>query len=179
MKRKTPPDPDREELWDAIKNNNLGKYTPKQIEKGMLQKDLCEENLYHWAAKKRTLQNIPPEFLTKENLLLPNNDGWTCLHLAALWGCLDKIPKELLTKDHLLQESRQGYNCLHFAAWRGHLTQIPPLPHQTLLELKAHFESKHSSKDKDNILDFLHKQLQNIRKAELVKSIQHCDHPNL
>jgi hypothetical protein len=117
MKRKTPPDPDREELWDAIKNNNLGKYTPKQIEKGMLQKDLCEENLYHWAAKKRTLQNIPPEFLTKENLLLPNNDGWTCLHLAALWGCLDKIPKELLTKDHLLQESRQGYNSLHFAAW--------------------------------------------------------------
>jgi ankyrin repeat protein len=118
------PIPDREELWEAIENNDLKKYTLKQIEQGMLQ-EKGGWNLYHKAARNGHLDQIPKELLTAENLLQPNNSGWTCLHIAAERGHLGQVPKELLTAENLLQPNTSNENCLHFAARNGHLDQIP------------------------------------------------------
>jgi ankyrin repeat protein len=119
------PIPDREELWEAIKKGDLEKYTLKQIEQGMLQKDEHERTLYHWAAANGHLGQIPKELLTEENLLKPDNDRGTCLHIAARNGHLDKIPKELLTAENLLQANENGWTCLHLAARNGHLDKLP------------------------------------------------------
>jgi hypothetical protein len=118
------PIPDREELWEAIKNKDLKKYTPRQIEQGMLQ-EKGEWNLYHKASQKGHLDQIPKELLTAENLLKTDTSGWTCLQIAAREGHLDKIPKELLTAENLLQPNTSGWTCLQIAARNGHLDQIP------------------------------------------------------
>jgi hypothetical protein len=117
------PIPDREELWESIKNNNLKKYTPKQIEHGMLQK-LEGKNLYTLAAEKGHLDKIPKELLTQENLAKPDGYNLTCLHWAAVTGHLDQIPKEILTEENLLQPNSFNRTCLHLAAKSGHLDQI-------------------------------------------------------
>jgi ankyrin repeat protein len=118
------PIPDREELWKAIQKGDLEKYTPKQIEQGMLQ-EYRGNNLYHFAAYNGHLDQIPKELLTEENLLKPDNDRGSCLHFAAREGHLDQIPKELLTAENLLKHDRWGKTCLHYAADYGHLHQIP------------------------------------------------------
>jgi ankyrin repeat protein len=119
------PIPNRDELWKAIEKNDLAKYTPKQIEQGMLQKDSYRDTLYHDAAIHGHLDKIPKELLTAENLLQPNNSGWTCLHIAAERGHLGQVPKEFLTAENLLQPNTSNENCLHKAAYYGHLDQIP------------------------------------------------------
>jgi ankyrin repeat protein len=118
------PIPNWEELWEAIENSNLEKYTPKQIKEGMLQ-DKHGWNLYHKASQNGHLDKIPKELLTAENLLKHDNRGWTCLPYAALNGHLDKIPKELLTAENLLKPNNYGYTCLHYAAMHGQLAEIP------------------------------------------------------
>jgi hypothetical protein len=87
------PIPSRDELWEAIENNDLEKYTPKQIEQGMLQ-EKDGRNLYHEASKYGHLEQIPKEFLTAENLLKHEKYSWngTCIHWAAMNSNLDKIP---------------------------------------------------------------------------------------
>jgi ankyrin repeat protein len=119
------PPPPREELWEAIKNHELKKYTPGQIEQGMLQKDSYRDTLYHDAAIHGHLDKIPKELLTAENLLQANENGKTCLHYAAYNGHLDQTPKELLTAENLLQPDTLGWTCFHNAAEWGHLDQIP------------------------------------------------------
>jgi ankyrin repeat protein len=119
------PIPNWEELWEAIENSNLEKYTPKQIKEGMLQ-DKHGWNLYHKASQNGHLGQIPKELLTAENLLKPNGRGDTCLHLSAYYGHLRQIPQELLTAENLLRTNRQGGGtCLNDAARKGHLDQIP------------------------------------------------------
>jgi hypothetical protein len=118
------PTPPREELWEAIEKGDLEKYTPKQIEQGMLQ-EKGGWNLYQKAADYGHLHQIPKELLTAENLLQLNEYKNTCLHLAAANGHLEQIPKELLTAENLLKPDNQGQNCLHLAAYWGHLAQIP------------------------------------------------------
>jgi hypothetical protein len=85
------PIPTEDELWEAIINKDLGKYTPKQVEKGMLQKK-CGNTLYHKAAQNGHLDKIPRNLLTAENLLKANSDGDTCLHYAAYEDHLNQIP---------------------------------------------------------------------------------------
>jgi ankyrin repeat protein len=119
------PIPNRDELWKAIEKNDLKKYTPRQIEKGMIQKNTLADTLYHDAAWEGHLDKLPKELLTAENLLQPNNYGWTCLQIAARNGHLDQIPKELLTVENLLQPNNYGYACLHWAAYKGQLAKIP------------------------------------------------------
>jgi ankyrin repeat protein len=119
------PIPKRKELWKAIEKNDLAKYTPKQIEQGMLQEDSHRDTLYHDAAREGHLDKIPKELLTEENLLQTNEYSETCLHWAAMHGHLDQIPKELLTAENLLKTDNEGWTCLHKAADYGHLHQIP------------------------------------------------------
>jgi ankyrin repeat protein len=171
------PIPDRNEIWEAIKNNDLKKYTLKQIEQGMLQKDSHESTLYHKAAYHGHLDKIPKELLTAENLLQPNNSGWTCLHFAAMGGHLDQIPKELLTAENLLHIDINSRTCLHLVAIGGHLDKIPQLSYETLTELIEYFETKDSSKYKEKILKTLNELLEKkIKKLEIIARSQTINH---
>jgi ankyrin repeat protein len=171
------PIPSRDELWEAIQKGDLEKYTPKQIEQGMLQKDEHERTLYHKAARNGHLDQIPKELLTAENLLQPNNYSWTCLHHAASTGLLAQIPKELLTAENLLQPDEDNGNCLHFAAANGHLDKIPPLSYETLTELTAHFETQDSSYRKEEILKTLNDLLEKkLKKLEIIARSQTINH---
>jgi ankyrin repeat protein len=147
------PIPPRDELWEAIKKKNLSKYTPEQIEKGMLQRGLpClgprfernGRNLYHEAALKGHLDLIPKELLTAENLLKPDEDGQTCFHFAASRGHLGQIPQELLTNRNLHLPDQYGWNGFQLAAANKHLHQIPKelLTEETLIQLLT--EETHS-----------------------------------
>jgi ankyrin repeat protein len=130
------PIPNWDELWEAIEKGDLEKYTPKQIEEGMLQENQGWK-LYQDAAMRGYLGQIPKELLTEENLLKLDGWGSTCLHWAALNGQLDKIPKEILTAENLLdpkemltlenllKDDPDSWTCLHLAARHGHLDQIP------------------------------------------------------
>jgi hypothetical protein len=163
------PIPSRDELWEAIENKDLKKYTPRQIEQGMLQKDEDERNLYHYAAYDGHLDQIPKELLTAENLLKPGWNSWTCLHYGARNGHLDQIPKELLTAENLLKHDEDNNNCLHWAAKKGHLDKLPWLSYETLTELTAHFETQSSSKYKEKILKTLNDLLEKkIKKLEII-----------
>jgi ankyrin repeat protein len=171
------PIPDREELWEAIKNHELKKYTPKQIEQGMLQKDEHERTLYHRAALFGHLHQIPKELLTAKNLLQPDEDGYTCLHLAAANGHLDKLPKELLTAENLLKPADYGSTCLHYGARNGHLEKLPQLSYETLTELKTHFETQDSSESKEEILKTLNELLEKkLKKLEIIARSQTINH---
>jgi hypothetical protein len=85
------PIPSRDELWEAIENNDLEKYTPEQIEQGMLQ-EKDGRNLYHEASKYGHLNQIPKELLTKENLLQPVPEGDNSLHWPAITNQLKTLP---------------------------------------------------------------------------------------
>jgi hypothetical protein len=119
------PIPPAEELWEAIQNGNLKKYTLKQLEEGMLQLSQSRVNLYYMAAEEGHLDKIPKELLTSKNLLEKSLRGWNCLHRAALNGHLDQIPKELLTKENLLKPSEYRITGFELAVENGHLDQIP------------------------------------------------------
>jgi ankyrin repeat protein len=163
------PIPNREELWEAIENKDLKKYTPGQIEQGMLQKDYHESTLYHFAADYGHLDQIPKELLTAENLLQPNSSNDTCLHWAAANGHLHQIPRELLTAKNLLQPDEDGKTCLHYAVDGGHLDKLPPLSYETLTELIEYFETKDSSESKEEILKTLNDLLEKkIKKLEII-----------
>jgi ankyrin repeat protein len=129
------PIPKRKELWEAIEKGDLEKYTPKQIEEGMLQEDSDRDTLYHDAAQNGHLDKIPKELLTAENLLQPSNYGKNCLHYAAYNGQLAEIPRELLTAENLLKLDGWGSTCLHKAAMNSKLGQIPWLSYETLNNL--------------------------------------------
>jgi ankyrin repeat protein len=132
------PIPSRDELWEAIENSNLAKYSPKQIEQSMLQKGGdYKMTLYHQAALAGHLNKIPKELLTAENLLTSHKYGENCLHIAARWGHLVQIPKEFLTERNLLQTDTDTRTCLHYAARWGHFDQIPKelLTSENLLHL--------------------------------------------
>jgi ankyrin repeat protein len=118
------PIPNRAELWEAIKNDDFEKYTPKQIEQGMLEEE-HGENLYYRAAREGLLNKIPQELLTKENLLQTKTTTQSCFHFAAENGHLHQIPKELLTAKTLLKSNNYGFTTLHLAASNRQLDQIP------------------------------------------------------
>ena len=77
------------------------------------------------AAENGTLNQIPREFLTTENLTIKGSSGWTPLHFAAQYGQLDQIPKELITQENLTIKNKNGWTPFHWAARYGHLDQIP------------------------------------------------------
>jgi hypothetical protein len=63
--------PSRNELCEALQKGDLKKYTLKQLENGLLQRDSwCLQTLYHLAACYGLLDKIPQELMTKDNLLL-------------------------------------------------------------------------------------------------------------
>jgi ankyrin repeat protein len=162
------PIPDRNELWEAIEKGDLEKYTPKQIEQGMLQKEY-EKNLYHKAAYHGHLDKIPKELLTAENLLKTDTFDRTCLHLAAYNGQLAEIPREVLTAENLLKHDKNGDTCLNLAAQWGHLDKLPWLSYETLTELTAHFENQSSSYRKEEILKTLNDLLEKkLKKLEII-----------
>jgi ankyrin repeat protein len=170
------PIPNRDELWEAIKNKDLKKYTPGQIEQGMLQKDEHESTLYHFAADYGYLDQIPKELLTAENLLKPNSSNETCLHFAAMGGHLDQIPKELLTAENLLHIDINSRTCLHLVAIGGHLDKIPQLSYETLTEL-IDFETKDSSYLKEAILETLNELLEKkLKRLEIIARSQTINH---
>jgi ankyrin repeat protein len=187
----------------AAKNGHLDKI-PKEFltKENLSQTNKYDETPLHYAAEKGHLHQVPQELLTKESLFKTDRDGHDCFNLAAQKGHLDQIPKDLLTEENLLQPgqyrvtplhraaagghlaqipqqiltTKNLLRCLHFAARAGTLHQIPPLAYKTLRELKTHFDSEDDSRHKAGTLAFLDKQL---RRAELQKSIQSCDHPAL
>jgi ankyrin repeat protein len=118
------PIPSREELWEAIKENNLMKYTITQIEQGMLQGDKYGITLYQDATREGHLDKIPKELLTEETLIKKTSRS-TCIHYAAYVGHLHLIPKKLLTEENLLARTKWGDTCLHLAAEAGKLDKIP------------------------------------------------------
>jgi len=77
------------------------------------------------AAENGTLNQIPRELLTQENLTIKDKYEDTPLHYAAWYGHLDQIPKELLTQENLTIKNGDGDTPLHWAAKKGHLDQIP------------------------------------------------------
>lgn len=116
------PIPNWDELWEAIEKGDLGKYTLKQIEQGMLQKRK-EIKLYidtgDGSGYEYPLENDHPD-------QIPN----TLYQDAVIHGHLDQIPKEILTEENLLKKAySKGYEmtatCLHFAAINGQLNLIP------------------------------------------------------
>jgi ankyrin repeat protein len=119
------PIPSRKELWEAITKNDLKKYPIQQVEAGMNQKDTEGATLYHWAAQRGHLANIPKKLMNKENLLKTNDYDYTCLHIAAIYGHLHQIPLEILTEENLLKTDNDNQTCLHWAALKGHLHHIP------------------------------------------------------
>jgi hypothetical protein len=169
-----PPVPSRNALWEALQKGDLTKYTPKQIEKGMLQ-EFQGKNLYTLAAEKGHLDKVPKDLLTQKNLATPDTYQLTTLHWAAVGGHLHQIPKERLTAENLLQPNASNLTCLHLGARSGNLHKLPPLPFATLIALQTHFK-KDPSEYKKEILAFVQKQIQ---KNELHKSVQSCDHPAL
>jgi ankyrin repeat protein len=129
------------------------------------------------AARNGHLDQIPKELLTAENLLQPNEDGNTCLHLATYYGHLGQIPKELLTAENLLKPDKDNENCLHFAARNGHLDKLPWLSYETLTELKTHFETQDSSEHNELILKTLNELLEKkIKKLEIIARSQTINH---
>jgi ankyrin repeat protein len=137
------PIPDRDTLWQAIEEDTLNQYSLQEIQTAMLEKVAASgENLYHWCAKKGTLERIPPELLTEENLLIEDKDGWNSFHHAAAQGPLSQIPKELLTEKTLLKEEPIfESHCVHLAAESGQLDLLPSeiLTEKILTETYAQF----------------------------------------
>jgi hypothetical protein len=117
------PIPDREELCEAIKSGNLEKYTPKQIEQGMLQ-EYRGNNLYMEAACHGYLDKVPKNLLTAENLA-PDDTSLGPLYFVAKTGYLHHIPKELLTEENLTKPDSYDWTPLHYAATHGQLDLVP------------------------------------------------------
>jgi hypothetical protein len=163
MNSTTPILPNREVLWENIKNNHLDKYTLKELEKGMLQVGRKKNNLYHEAARDGYLKNIPKALLTHKVLTKPNSHGWTCFHLAAYGGHLTHIPNEFLTDKNLLQPNTHGENSFHKAVYYNKLHQIPPLSYTTLKAAAAYFENP-TSEEQEEILAFLQEKTQKIER---------------
>jgi DNA helicase IV len=59
------------------------------------------------------------------DLLSRNEEGSTCLHLAATCGGFEFIPSELLCSETLLQRDKNGDTPLHLAAFTGRLKDLP------------------------------------------------------
>jgi ankyrin repeat protein len=71
------------------------------------------------------LKLIPKKLLTKKNILLEDNSGWTPLHSAAFNGFLNQIPNALLTNENLTFKDKYNRTPLELAANDSHLNQIP------------------------------------------------------
>ena len=80
---------------------------------------------FHLLARQGELYTLPPESLTAENLLKPNEAGTTALHEAAFFGHLDQVPDELLTVENLSIANGEGRTPYMDAEMNGHLTKIP------------------------------------------------------
>lgn len=80
---------------------------------------------FHALARQGDLHGLPPEVLTAENLLKPNEKGVTPLHDAAWFGHLDQVPDELLTLQNLSIENDLGRTPIMDAVLNGHVAQIP------------------------------------------------------
>jgi ankyrin repeat protein len=165
-------------LHTATYNGHLAQ-VPKEFltAENLLQTDWKNrKNCLHHAASTGLLHQIPKELLTEENLLQPDDEGKTCLHIAAKEGQLQKLPNEILTPKNLLQPDRGGRTCLHSAARLLELDKIPPLAYKTLQELKTYFETKDSSRYKEEILKTLNTE---ISKIELIKQSLKQDHKEI
>ena len=57
----------------------------------------------HKAAWEGSLDKVPAELLTIENLTKPDKKGWSVIYRAAEFGHLDQIPQHMLTTKPALQ----------------------------------------------------------------------------
>lgn len=76
------------------------------------------------AALEGTLDQLPPEWLTRANLTWTNAIGSTPLHVAAHHGHLDQIKSQLHWGNTGVKDDI-GATFVHSAATGGHLDQIP------------------------------------------------------
>jgi len=76
----------------------------------------------HKAAKEGTLDKVPKELLTTDNLMRPDHVGLTVFFRAIEFKHLDQIPPQLLTDETCFTG---GWTVLHFAAATGQLDKIP------------------------------------------------------
>ena len=79
----------------------------------------------HCVALGESLNRLPREYLTKDNLSLKDHHRWTIYHIAAAKSCLHQIPGELLTSDALLFGDVNGATPLDFAALEEDLNCVP------------------------------------------------------
>jgi hypothetical protein len=146
--------PSRRELWEAIKNNDLTKYTIHQLKEGMLQENSHGDTLYNDSAERGFLNRLPKKLLTQKNLLKSNALGWNALHKAASSKHLDQIPIEVLTAKNLFERTADFYwsetRKEHLPTWSfncielmdGDLKKLPKnIPLKTLKEIKKLFEA--------------------------------------
>jgi hypothetical protein len=82
----------------------------------------------HNAVKNGTFNDIQPELVTVELLLLQDNNGETALHYAARKRCLTDIPLHLFTWETLTVTDNRGRTPLHAAVQYGCIDQIPSPP---------------------------------------------------
>ena len=82
-------------------------------------------DLIETAAKTGTLHDLPPEFLTLENLTQVGTDGEIPVHGMAANGQLYLAPSGLLIEKYLLWKDRTGWTPLHYAAQHEFLEQVP------------------------------------------------------
>ena len=83
------------------------------------------DSVFHWAAAKGHLSQIPANLLTYENFILRNDQMVTVFHRAAKHGHLNQIPEQLLSLANLQIPNKNGRTSIHLAAKYGHLDQIP------------------------------------------------------
>lgn len=82
------------------------------------------ESSIHQDFRYQHMLKVPPKHLWY-SLLEENDDGQTCLHIAATCDSLGFIPNELLTAENLLKVDRYGDTPIHLAAFTGRLYCLP------------------------------------------------------
>ena len=107
---------------EMIKGNTTNLDTEQREGRAKRQTPIIDFNLL---ARQGELYTLPPDFLTAENLLKPNEKGVTALHDAAWFGHLDQVPDELLTVQNLSIQNGEGRTPFMDAEMNGHISQIP------------------------------------------------------
>lgn len=82
-------------------------------------------NTLHIAIHNGSLEQIPVECLTDENLLVGDSMGNTALHLGAISSHLGDFPPGLLNAQNVLWRNSSGCTVLHAAASYGCWDGIP------------------------------------------------------
>jgi hypothetical protein len=111
------PVPSREELWEAIENKDLEKYSLNQIREGIKQTQ-NGVTLYGRCATHGYLNRLPSELHTTKNLLSSNKYNYTCLEITAYHGHLKSLPPLPYTtlkcaEAHLLNPNKPPTPTIH------------------------------------------------------------------